>query len=119
MSNRSRTPAIHSSLASDPVLAEMVEQFVAEMPSRVAWLERQFEQGAWDALKRAAHQMKGAAGSHGFDALTPYAVRLEKLIGAGAPHEEIGAATSELATQCRRLTAVPARAAPPVHDSRD
>lgn len=102
---RSPQPAIHSSLAADPVLCEMVEQFVAEMPNRIAWLERQFDEGDWEGLKRAAHQMKGAAGSYGFDRLTPYALRLETLIADGATKREIAAATGELAAQCRCVTA--------------
>jgi HPt (histidine-containing phosphotransfer) domain-containing protein len=104
-SSSSHDRAIHSSLTSDPVLREMVEQFVAEIPNRVAWLQRQLEAGDFEALRRAAHQMKGAAGSYGFDALTPYALRLETLIAQGATREEIAAATSELAAQCRRVTA--------------
>jgi HPt (histidine-containing phosphotransfer) domain-containing protein len=102
---QSARPAIHSSLASDPLLSEMVQQFVAEMPNRVALLERQFDAGDWQALKRAAHQLKGAAGSYGFDELTPHALRLETLIAARASKQEIAAATSELIAHCRRVTA--------------
>jgi HPt (histidine-containing phosphotransfer) domain-containing protein len=96
---------IHSSLASDPQLGELVEQFVAEMPSRVAWLQRHHDSGDWEALRRAAHQMKGAAGSYGFDRLTPHALRLEMLLAAGASQEDVTAAFQELIANCRRVTA--------------
>jgi HPt (histidine-containing phosphotransfer) domain-containing protein len=102
---RSQQPAIHSSLASDPVLSEMVAQFVAEIPNRVAWIQRQCDAGDWEALRRAAHQMKGAAGSYGFDELMPYALALEMLVAKGATPVEIAAATAELAAQCRRVSA--------------
>jgi HPt (histidine-containing phosphotransfer) domain-containing protein len=106
---KSPLPPIHSSLAADPVLAELVEQFVGEMPSRVSWLQRQLAAEDWEALRRAAHQMKGAAGSYGFDLLTPYAMRLEALLEGGASPQRIASATNELAAQCRRVTAAVTR----------
>jgi HPt (histidine-containing phosphotransfer) domain-containing protein len=102
---KSHQSAIHSSLAADPQLSEMVEQFVAEMPSRVAWMQRHLEAQDWEALRRAAHQMKGAAGSYGFDRLTPHALRLETLLAGGASQEEVTAAFQELIAHCRRVTA--------------
>ncbi|MEX0677293.1 MAG: Hpt domain-containing protein [Pirellulales bacterium] len=106
---RTQHSPIHSSLASDPQLGEMVEQFVAEMPSRVAWLQRHLDAGDWESLRRAAHQMKGAAGSYGFDRLTPHALRLETLLAKGAAVEEITAAFQELVAHCRRITAAAAK----------
>jgi HPt (histidine-containing phosphotransfer) domain-containing protein len=102
---RSSDSAIRSSLAGDPLLGDMVRQFVADMPARIAWIERQLEAGDWEALKRAAHQMKGAAGSYGFEELTPFAWSLELLITRGATQPEIVAATGELVANCRRITA--------------
>ena len=104
---RSRPSAIHSPLASDPELGELVEQFVAEMPGRVAWLRRHLDAGDWESLRRAVHQMKGAAGSYGFDGVTPYARRLEALLATGASREEITAAFGQLAAHCRSVTADP------------
>ena len=104
--NRSDASAtIHSSLACDPQLSELVEQFVAEMPSRVAWLQRNYDSGDWEALRRSAHQLKGAAGSYGFDRLTPHALRLESLLAKGAPLDEVTSAFGELIAHCRRVTA--------------
>jgi HPt (histidine-containing phosphotransfer) domain-containing protein len=98
-------PSIHSSLASDPVLGEMVAQFVAELPSRVAWLQRHLDAGDWEAFRRAAHQLKGAAASYGFDGLAPHALRLETLVSKGRTSEEITAAFQELVARCRSVTA--------------
>ncbi|MDP6554248.1 MAG: Hpt domain-containing protein [Pirellulaceae bacterium] len=58
---------IHSPMASASVYGELVEMYVDEMPDRIAALERAFDSGDMEGLQRAAHQMKGAAGSYGFD----------------------------------------------------
>jgi HPt (histidine-containing phosphotransfer) domain-containing protein len=100
---RTQKPAIHSSLAGDPVLAELVASFVAEMPGRVALLKRQLESQDWLALRRAAHQLKGAAGSYGFDAVSPCAGKLEGTIRDGEPEEQIRAAVDELVDLCKRI----------------
>lgn len=68
--------SIYSSLAADPVLGEIVEIFLEEIPSRIETLVSQAAAGDWEALGRTAHQLKGAFGSHGFDQLTPKALSL-------------------------------------------
>ncbi len=95
-----KNDVIYSSLGTDPDLGEIVEMFVDEMPDRVGNLQRQFESGDREELRRAAHQLKGAAGSYGFDQLTPYAASLEGLIRDGNPEEEILKALDELAAMC-------------------
>ena len=101
---RTQPPPIRSSLAWDPELGEMVAQFVADLPSRVAWLQRHFDAGDWESLRRAAHQMKGAASIYGFEGLTPHALRLETLLSEGRAKEEITAAFQELVVHCRSVT---------------
>jgi hypothetical protein len=68
---------VYSHLAADPDLGELVEMFVREMPDRINALETQARSRNWQQLARIAHQLKGAAGSYGFDAITPCAARLE------------------------------------------
>ncbi|REK11573.1 MAG: Hpt domain-containing protein [Planctomycetota bacterium] len=99
--------AIHSVLSTDPELQQIVAMFVEEMPNRVARIERQWDAGDRDELRRSAHQLKGALGSYGFDELTPHALRLESLLAAEAPPDEVAAAVSELVAYCRRITATP------------
>ncbi len=102
----------YSSLAADPILGEMVALFVDEMPARTACLKARFDAQDWDGLKRAAHQMKGAVGSYGFDQLTLYSAALEDAVVRRAPPEEIARALDELVRQCGRVTADrPAQAA--------
>jgi histidine phosphotransfer protein HptB len=99
----SNSSPIYSSLATDPVLGEIVELFVAEMPARIETLRVQAEAQDRDALRRTAHQLKGALGSHGFNELTPAARRLESLVQEGRPEPELAEAVEELAALCERL----------------
>jgi HPt (histidine-containing phosphotransfer) domain-containing protein len=103
--SRTQIPPIHSSLASDPLLAELVAEFVAEMPGRVARLRRQLDSQDWAALRRTAHQLKGAAGSYGFDPITPLAHRLEMVLAHGVEPKMIADAVHDLAAHCQRITA--------------
>jgi histidine phosphotransfer protein HptB len=96
---------IYSTIGGDPVLGEMVELYVAEMPDRIAALERAFSDADNIALRRNAHQMKGAAGSYGFDALTEFAAKLESAVREARPRDQIQAALDELTNRCRRIRA--------------
>ena len=100
-------PAIYSSMASDPMLADLVAEFVAEMPNRVARLKRQYSAQDRVGLRSTAHQLKGAAGSYGFDEITPLALHLEMQLDQGAETKDISRALQELVAHCQRITAVP------------
>ena len=97
------TEYVHSSLAADPDLGELVDVFAVEMPDRINTLETQGRSRNWEQLTRTAHQLKGAAGSYGFGQITPYASRLEIVARDGRPETEILAALSELLDICRRV----------------
>ena len=94
---------LYSALAEDPVLGEIVALYVAEMPDRIAALVARCEAGDYAGLATLAHQMKGAAGSHGFGQLTPYAARLEQLTRGAAPASEIRQALDALVEACGRV----------------
>lgn len=96
------TRLLYSSLGGDPDLGEIVELFVEEMPDRVATLLDQLEAADWEGLHRAAHQLKGAAGSYGYAPISDYAAVLEKAVGEGEPEEQIREAVDALADICRR-----------------
>ncbi|MBX7168404.1 MAG: Hpt domain-containing protein [Pirellulales bacterium] len=95
--------AFYSSLAADPDMSELVDMFVDEMPDRIASLQAQYDAANWTELGRLAHQMKGAAGSYGFNQLTPFAARLEGTVKEHKPETEIQSALSELTELCRRI----------------
>ena len=96
--------ALYSTMADDPDLGEIVDMFVDEMPDRIANLLAQFESGNWEELRRAAHQLKGAAGSYGFDTISPSAANLEDSLSDGKPEAEIQKAADSLVALCQRAT---------------
>ncbi len=94
---------IYSSFGGDSELAQLVALFVQEMPARTAALQQAFASGDLEAVRRAAHQLKGAAGSHGFDSLTSCAAGLESAILNGEPTECVGRALQELLHLCDHI----------------
>jgi histidine phosphotransfer protein HptB len=99
------TELYYSVLANDTELAEIVAMFVEEMPSRVREMSSYFASANWEQLGRVAHQLRGAAGSYGFDQVTPFAARLEKFVRDGQPEATIQAALDDLVDACGRLRA--------------
>jgi HPt (histidine-containing phosphotransfer) domain-containing protein len=99
---------LYSELSRDPELAELVDAFVAEIPNRVAQITEQAEAHDWEKLGRTAHQLKGAAGSYGFHAVTRPAFRLEQAAAKRANEGQILAAVTELVELCRRIRGGPA-----------
>ena len=99
------TAPLYSSLASDPDLADIVEMFVEEMPDRISAILTQCEAGEWEMLRRTAHQIKGAAGSYGFESVSPVAGRLEDTIRAGEPEDRIRQAVASLVDLCQSCRA--------------
>ncbi len=99
------TSAIYSSLGGDPELAELVELFVAEMPGRIELLLAHYDRADWEKLGRTAHQLKGAAGSYGFDAISPMAGELESQVRSGAEAKCIQRSLDELTAISRCLRA--------------
>lgn len=94
---------VYSQLGNDPDLAEIVEMFVEEMPQRIAALLRHLEQKDWESLRRMAHQLKGAAGSYGFEPVSPSAGRVESAIRDQQPEQQIRFSVLELVDLCGRL----------------
>lgn len=99
------TEPIYSTLTDDEELLELVELFVSELPERTGRLEELLSRGDLGEVGRLAHQLKGAAGSYGFDEVTPYAARLEHAARSGESKEAIELALAELVEICGRLRA--------------
>jgi len=91
---------IYSKLGCDADLADLVEMYVDEMPQRVAELKKCHDAHTWQDLGRLAHQIKGSAGSYGFDQVTPFALQLEMAAKNGQPEADIEAATDALIEIC-------------------
>ena len=96
---------IYSVFASDPDLREMIRLFVAEISDRMAIFETHLASGNWTELARMAHQLKGAAGSHGFAELSVAATALDVAIRSQVGQASISVATTNVLALCRRITA--------------
>jgi histidine phosphotransfer protein HptB len=96
---------LYSSLGGDPDLGDLVTLFVEEMTDRVAHLYDLYNRKDWEELRRSAHQLKGAAGSYGFGAISPYAGKLETAIRDTVGEDEILLAVNELADICKSVHA--------------
>lgn len=97
------TEFVYSSLAGDPDFSDLVERFVEKIPQRIGEMETHLQSRNWQLLARAAHQLKGASGSYGFETLTPYAEHLETAVKEGQPEDQILAAFNELQDFCHRI----------------
>ncbi len=73
---------------------------MAEMPERVANFWDLLSKGNSEELRRAAHQLKGAAGSYGFEPITDAAAQLEIAVKTSQPEVEIRQAVEELTALC-------------------
>jgi CheY-like chemotaxis protein len=93
-----------SELAGDPDLADLVGTFVAELPVRVAAIEKALTAQESEQLRVLAHQLKGAAGGYGFPTITEAAKALEQSVKAQAGLDEIRAKIDGLAQLCNRAS---------------
>ena len=76
--------------------------FVDEMPDRIDSIRLAHASGDVDRLRRLAHQLKGAAGSHGFHPISDTAARLEDSIRSGCPEEQVYQEVMALTEICAR-----------------
>jgi len=96
--------AITSAFRDDPEMAGAVAEFVALLPHRLAEMRQAAGAGLWEALRRLAHQMKGAGGSYGYACLTEAARELESHAGGGDV-EGVMLALGKLARLSERIQA--------------
>ena len=94
---------VFSRLADDPDLREIVDMFAEEMPDRIATVLDQLNKADWEGLRRTAHQLKGAAGSYGFDPVSPCAGKVESALLKNEPEEQIRASVDALVEMCSRV----------------
>ncbi len=65
-------------LREDPSFAEIVVEFVEGLGQRLATMEDAVSASDFDALRVAAHQLKGSGGGYGYPILTQQATELER-----------------------------------------
>lgn len=91
-----------SDLAGDPDLADVLEEFIAELPARARAIEQACLEGDVDTLIRLAHQLKGSAGGYGFPSITEEAADLERIARRRGSQDALIGTARSLADLCRR-----------------
>lgn len=76
----------------DPSFAELVDLFLGGLPERIQTMERAIRAGDFDALRIAAHQLKGCGAGYGYPILTQHAAELE----SQALHQQLEDCASSL-----------------------
>lgn len=98
-----------SQFANDPEMAELVELFLNELPSRVEALNVAWTSHQVTNLSRLTHQLKGASAGYGFPTIGEAAGKLEgKLRQLGTTQSE--AALKGLAGEFKALVELCAQA---------
>lgn len=97
-------PVLVSELASDPDVGALLDEFVDGLFLRIAHLRRLLAAGAYEELRRMAHQIKGAGGGYGYPSITEAGRALERLaVRRDDPAlAEAVETLSQLANQARR-----------------
>ena len=67
----------YSEFANDEDWRELLEGFVATIPTRIASIRQATLASDSDRVKTLVHQLRGSCGSYGFHHMTPIATQLE------------------------------------------
>ncbi|MFO0837415.1 MAG: response regulator [Phycisphaerae bacterium] len=99
---------IISSLVHDADMAEFIDAFVETLHQEVRTLESCLVQKDFEQLKRMARELKGRAGTHGFDIITSAAAEIERALTDSPDPADIRTKLTKLVRLC--LAARPATA---------
>ncbi len=94
--------ALISELADDPDMAELIEEYLSELPDRVRALEQACAEEDLDMLTRLTHQIKGSTGGYGFPTISEAAREVEALAKVGKAVPQLTASVEALTNLCRR-----------------
>jgi PAS domain S-box-containing protein len=93
---------IYSTLADDPDMIDVIDAFVNRMPTIAEGLRAAENANDVPRLRTLLHQLKGAAGGYGFEAITLGAERAERLL-IGGDLARAHAAVGALVTLCEQV----------------
>jgi signal transduction histidine kinase/CheY-like chemotaxis protein len=94
-----------STLVDDEDMAEIVRQFVGDLPKRSSAILRALQAPDIETLTRLAHQLRGSAGGYGFPLITEAAGALEDGVAEGLDRSALQSRAEALASLCRRARA--------------
>ena len=95
--------AIRSLLAGEQDMTELIDWFVEELAKDVQRIETALDAADRTQLASIAHQLKGAAGSYGFPALSEQADRVESAIAREEAADRVQREVHALLALCRRV----------------
>jgi HPt (histidine-containing phosphotransfer) domain-containing protein len=98
---------LYSTLSADLDLREIVDLFIEEMPDRTSALLDRLDAADWEGLRQVAHQLKGAAGSYGFEPITRSAAAVEDAIRESQPEQALRPMVQDLVDLCARAQLSP------------
>ena len=94
---------LRSAHADLPTMAEVLQQYVAELPEQVRRLRTLSKNGPREELLRLVHQIKGAGGGYGFDDLSRIAAAAEAEIKSTKDLQDARPSVDELITALRSV----------------
>lgn len=103
-SDMKKSPLI-SDFAGDPDMAELVEDYVMNLPLRAAAISAALAADQLDELRTLAHQVKGSAGGYGFGPITTQAAQVESLLRNQAQLDQLRKEVDALVDLCNRASA--------------
>jgi len=95
--------SIKSTLAAQPGMAKIIEEFVHDLPGEVQKLQAFLGAGEMDSLRRVVHQLRGAGGGYGFESITELATVAEAALKAAKGGESINAKIDSLIQNISRI----------------
>jgi CheY-like chemotaxis protein/HPt (histidine-containing phosphotransfer) domain-containing protein/anti-sigma regulatory factor (Ser/Thr protein kinase) len=95
--------AIKSSMGDYPGMKKIITEFVEGLPAEVRKMTDFLHRNQLDALRRVAHQLRGASGGYGFDAVTEPATKIEEAIKRSASLQTITDHVNSLIHILRRI----------------
>jgi len=85
---------------NDPTMAELINEFVSQLPFRIRQLEEAILAADTARLETLTRELKSEGAGYGFDVITKEAARAEAMVHAGAPIEDIRSGVEALIRLC-------------------
>jgi len=106
MATESEPGPIYSTLAQDPDMIDLVENFVKDLPQRLGRILEAEETSDGESFRFEVHQLKGTCGVYGFEPLYECLVKIESLYDSGN-QDSITGKLAVLTEMCTRVTPNP------------
>ncbi len=91
---------LHSDLADDPDMLELIGQFLQQLAVRITVIDANRGVAERSTLASVAHQLKGAAGGYGYMSISEAARTVERFASAGGTQQECDEAINRLLARC-------------------